>query len=228
MAETKPINWNNVASKTLAGIEGVTGLASGFMQASRIADTSAQQNIIDRMNNMSQQNYGTFDQLNNAYSYINNLQPDLNLGTIRGMNAGQKAGNILTSAITGASTGLSVGGPWGALGGAIVGLGTGIGGVLAGDNAAESEQRRLQNRLALAQAYSGYKKTSQEEKIADSNYRGEISIASEYGGQIHRRQLTMREFADMTEGKKIPAQKKPIVGVVREMCDGGIRIRIKR
>lgn len=228
MATKLNIDFNSLLPKVTSGISGVTDILGNTMEAARIADTSGIDNQLSYINNLGRSRFGTYEQLNNEFSGIDSLMPALNYDQIRGMSDGQKVGNVLSSTLTGATTGLSVGGPWGALAGAVVGLGSGIGGVLAGDAKASTEYSRLKNDSKLAQIYAGKRYGAAQENLVNYNHRNEIANVSASGGSIARRQLSMKEFETMVNRRNKVKPKGPVVGIVREMCDGGVRVRIKR
>ena len=213
-----------LAGGIVTGLTGLTTLAAGAQQASHINDTSMVEGQIDDLSRAGNYNYNNFAQLSNDYAQTN-LIPEINYEDIRGMSKGQQVGNVATSALTGASAGLQIGGPIGAAVGGALGLGAGLYGVLSGNRKAQDKADYLKASALVAQEAAQTNFESAHERIREeNNRRGAINVVAN-GGQINRRQMSMKEFSDRVLTKKgTPANK-----IIRTKGEGGtvIRIRVK-
>lgn len=133
------------AEKTIGGIvqaaQGAVGLADNFMNATKLADTSKEENAMANAGLNTTDN-DSFDQLSKdwgATSYI--MAPDA-----KGLRGGNDAMNIFKSTVQGAGAGASFGGV-GAIVGAGVGLLSSVGGAFIGGHKARKKIREL-NKMA--------------------------------------------------------------------------------
>ena len=211
----------------LAILNGITGIVNNTMQLSDIADTDYQQSQINQMGNIGRFNVNSYDQLNNQYGLIDSYQPDLSYDTIRGGSQQERFGNLLTSVGQGAAAGAQVGGIWGGIAGGAIGLGAGVAGWLTGDRKAEDEQKRLRLESYIASDNALQNLQARAENLADYNFRNQVPRVQAEGGRIERKQTSLKEFADSVtnRSKTNPAHT---AGIVREYCNGGVKIRIKR
>lgn len=215
-----------IAGSAMSILGGATDMLNNAFNMSQIADTSKQQGMINDMDRIGSGSYGSFSQLGSAYDSLNAIQPDLGFDTIRGGSTGQRIGNVFSSTLSGAATGLTVGGPWGALAGAVVGLGSGVGGWLAGDAKARNEQRVLASQASQAQDAATSNLDAAGERLRDRQFRAGVVNSSSLGGKVER--PTVKDFAK--RALRRPRQRDFVQSgrVVRQRCDGGTMIRIKR
>lgn len=203
-------------------------LASNAVSSAQIKDTSGYQNQIDQLKGIGNQRYNDFDAIEQDYQQIDNLMPDVNYDSIRGVNELGEFGSVLSSGLSGASAGFSVGGPWGAAAGAIIGAGTGLVGVLTGDSKAALETGRLQNEADAARLRATQNLDRRREELRDYRFsQGAMNVASE-GGMIQKRTQSIQEFAKRALGTPRRKEETSTFRIVRQACDGGVRIRLKR
>lgn len=215
---------NALAGSALSALNGATQIGMAGERLNSIADTSRQQQMIDDIAARGMYGYNSYDQWANDYN--ESLQPDLSFGTIRGMNNWQKAGNVLSSGLSGAQAGAQIGGLWGGIAGGIAGLGYGVHNWITGDQKARVEQASKQNALAAAEAGSLHTMEAQGERMRDADHRLKAINVGADGGQMERRMLSAKEFADKVLGRKrTGSQYSP--NVVRQHCKGGTMVRIK-
>ena len=211
----------------LAILNGVTGVVNSMIQLSDIADTGYQQNQINQMGSIGRFNVNSYDQLFNQYGLIDSYQPDLSYDTIRGGSRQERFGNVLTSIGQGAAAGAQVGGPWGGVIGGALGLGAGAAGWLIGDQEAKSAQKRLMVDRYIASDNALQNLQARAENLADYNFRNQVPRVRAEGGNIDRKQTSLKDFADSVT-KRSKTNTTDSAGVVREYCNGGVKIRIKR
>lgn len=203
-------------------------LANNAVSSAQIKDTSGYQNQIDQLKGIGNQRYNDFDAIEQDYQQIDNLMPDVNYDSIRGVNELGEFGSVLSSGISGASAGFSIGGPWGAAAGAIIGAGTGLVGVLAGDSKAALETGRLHNEADAARLRATQNLDRRREELRDYRFsQGAMNVASE-GGPVYRRTQSIQEFAKRALGTPRRKEETSSFRIVRQACDGGVRIRLKR
>lgn len=219
-------DFNKIANISTSALSGLSSIIGSSMNSASINDVSMQEDEINSISDIGGSGYSSFDQITDAYNSIDMIQPDLSFDTIRGGSTGERIGNVLSSVASGASAGM-VGTPWGALAGAVVGLGAGIGGWLAGDAKAETERNRLNNDLSVARYKAGLNLESRANNLQNKQFRGEMINSSANGGKITR-QKSLSEFADSVLNKHRTKSYNPNNTIIREMCKGGVRIRIKK
>ena len=215
---------NALMGGATALLNGATQMGMAGQSLNSIADTSQQQGMIDDIARRGLYGYNSYDQW--AQDYTEDLQPDLSFNTIRGMNNWQKAGNVLSSGLAGAQAGAQIGGLWGGVAGGLAGLGYGAYNWVTGDQKARNEQLSKQNALASAEAISLHNREAQGEHLRDIDNRQKAIRLNAEGGQLERRMLSAKEFADKVLGRKRTAsQYSP--NVIRQHCKGGTMVRIK-
>lgn len=212
------------------GITSLGGLASIYSASEplrAINNTGNQLLDIQEIGNFGERNYSNYDQLQSEYESLQSYQPDLSFDTIRGSNKSDRIKGILGSAAAGASAG-SFAGPYGILAGAGIGAATGIVSDVAGNAKANIERDYLsiQNDIANNQKKSGLEYNT--DRIADLQNRSNIVHRAEKGGQIQRKPVSAKEFADAVLNKQRKSDTTKSSNIVRQHCKGGTMIRIKR
>lgn len=212
------------------GITSLGGLASIYSASEplrAINNTGNQLLDIQEIGNFGERNYSNYDQLQSEYESLQSYQPDLSFDTIRGSNKSDRIKGILGSAAAGASAG-SFAGPYGILAGAGIGAATGIVSDVAGNAKANIERDYLsiQNNIANNQKKSGLEYNT--DRIADLQNRSSIVHRAEKGGQIQRKPVSAKEFADAVLNKQRKSDTTKSSNIVRQHCKGGTMIRIKR
>lgn len=220
------IDINGIIAKSTGVLDGLTSAVSGFNQNSQIVGAENQNNMLSMMYNSARTNYGSLDQLANSSEFIDNINVDTDFDSIRGGSVGQRIGSSLSTVASTAAAG-SVFGPWGALAGAVVGLGASGIGWANGDIAARTEQQRIKNDLQTLNNYTRQSIESGSENLLNTQHRQNVANSNANGGKL-KRQMSITEFADRVINKTHSKQFNPNSAIVREMCDGGVRIRIKR
>jgi hypothetical protein len=226
-ADNAGMDFGSGIESGLAILNGATGIINNFQQLNSIADTSQQQHQIDQMGSLGRYNVNSFDAINNQYGQLDQMQPNLDYDTIRGGSTAERIGGVASSALTGATTGFQVGGLYGAVAGGVLGLGAGIGGWLSGDQKAEDELKRLQVERDITQGKALQNINARMEELADYNFRNEVPRVRAEGGKIERKQTSLKDFADSIS-KRQRSDTTRSAGIVREYCNGGVKIRIKR
>lgn len=215
-------------SNGLAITGALTNIFNNTKQMAGIGDTSMQRNMIQDIGNVGTSKYGNWGQVMMDYDRLNSMQPDLSYDTIRGGSTKERVGGVLSNTATGAMTGLQVGGPWGALAGGVIGLGAGIGGWIAGDRRAELERDTLRLNQSLNQDRAMRNIAAGIEDYTDYEHRNNIRTLRAEGGQIQRKESSMKEFADRVLSRGRANDSTRSSGVIREKVNGGTKIRIKR
>ena len=216
-------DFGSFASKGLSLLSGASDLASNVMNASQIGDTSLYDSQINSLNSLGYSPYSSYEQALGDYSQLGSF--DVESSDIRGMNLGQKIGSVGSAALTGATAG-SAFGPWGTLIGGVVGAGAGLGGVLLGDINAEREAARLSNESYLADNDARRRLEDRTENLTQYNFNSGIANMAERGGKI-KKQQSLDEFAARVL-KRPRVRYSNNTGVIRQRCNGGIMIRVKR
>lgn len=216
-----------VAGGVIAGLGGLTNIATTATGLTKINDTTGYQNQIDDIGRIGATNYNSIDQLSADYARLATAQPQFEYEDIRGMNTGQKLAGVGSAALSGATTGLQIGGPWGALIGGVIGAGAGIGGWLEGDKAARNEERRLKQNAIVANENANENLQAAGERMADYHFRSGISNIAKSGGQL-RKQETIEQFASRVLRKPRQRSSSPSNRIVHQHCAGGTMIRFKK
>ena len=209
----------------LSALQGVTGLMNSFNSLNTIADTSAQQGMVDDISALGTRDYGNYSDLSSGYDALNR-QTNFDYDDIRGMNTMQKVGNVASAIGTGASAGMAFG-PWGAVVGGLAGLGTGIAGWLSGDANARTEQARLQREAKQATNSAITNLNAANEALTNRQFRSGIATRAAQGGQIERQQMSIKEFADKVLKVRKANDVNRSMNIVRRKGEGGTIIRIK-
>lgn len=215
-------------SKGSAVLGGAANIASTMQNLASIADTSAQRGLLQDINNFGEQKYNNYDQITSAYGSLQDMNPDLSYEAIRGASTGDKVKGVASATASGAMAGLQVGGPWGALIGGAAGLLGGVGATIAGDSKAHTEQDFLtqQNEVANNRARSGLQYNA--DRLSAMQGRSNMVHRAAKGGQIERKPISAKEFADVVLNRKKRNDVTRSSGIVRQHCKGGTVIRIKK
>lgn len=206
--------------------EGLIGAAAAGNQIGDIADTSYQQSQINQMGNIGRFNVNSYDQLFNQYGLIDAYQPDLSYDKIRGGSFNERLGSTLSSTVGNAMAGAKIN-PWR---GVAMGAGTllwDVGNWINGDREAENAQKRLMIDRNIAAGNALQNLEARAENLADYNFRNQVPRVRAEGGNIDRKQTSLKDFADSLT-KRAKTNTIHSAGVVREYCNGGVKIRIKR
>lgn len=203
-------------------------LANNAMGLAQIDNTTNYQTQIDQLRGIGNQSYNDFDAIEQDYQQVSNLMPDINYGSVRGISELGEFGTILDSGLEGASAGFTIGGPWGAAAGAIIGAGTGLIGALAGDSKASLETRRLRNEADEARFRAQQNLALRREELRDTRFSQGFMNAASKGGQLERRTQSIQDFAKRALGTPRRKDEASSFRVIRQACDGGVRIKIKR
>lgn len=199
-------------SATLTGLTGIAGMAG---ENASLAETPQYDSAINNMRNVGTGNYYSFNDINNEYNRMGQIDTSVDYDEIRGGSTGQRIGNTLNSTVTGAMTGLTVGGPWGALAGAVVGLGSGIGSWIAGNVRAKEKERQYKFDAKLATEDATRNLNAASERVNNYQFRNGVSHRVAEGGDIQR------------SSNRFGGNGKQYVRVIRQHCKGGVMVRIK-
>lgn len=183
--KNKKSNIGDAASIISGVLGGVSGVAEGFINNNRIADTSGYEASIDALKNDGY-GFGDYDSLMGSYNPLAFNLP-LTYKNIRGVSTGQQIGNTLSSAASGAMAGLSVGGPWGALIGGATGLTSGVIGSLTGNAKARMRKDELQADLKYANNVYVNNINNNANRIGDNMFRNKAINLAAFGGALGRR-----------------------------------------
>jgi hypothetical protein len=216
-----------VAGGIIAGLGGLTNIASTAIGLADINDTQQYQNQIDSLGEIGNTDYNSYDQLAMDYARLRSSQPQFSYQDIRGKTDLEKAGGVLSAGLSGASTGLQIGGPWGALIGGVAGLGAGAIGWLEGDRKAKSEQRRLRQNAMVANDTAQINLDAAGERMLDRGHRYQMQNVAREGGSL-RKQETIEQFASRVLRKPKQRSASPSNRIVHQHCAGGTMIRFKK
>ena len=212
----------------LAIAGGITDILTNSFNMANINDTTAFQNQVDDIGRIGSSNYTSYDQLLSEYGKLSAAPGEFDYDEIRGGSTGERIGGVLSSTLSGATTGLTVGGPWGALAGAVIGLGAGVGGWIAGDYAADIEKQRLELQSKQNARIASMNLNAAGENIRNYDFRAGVARRAADGGKIERKEQSLQDFAARVLKKRNLNDITRRVGFVRQHCDGGTMIRIKR
>lgn len=206
---------------------GVSSVYSASEPLRAINNTGNQLLDIQEIGNFGERNYNNYDQLQSEYESLQSYQPDLSFDTIRGSNEGDRLKGILGSAAAGASAG-SFAGPYGILAGGAIGGAVGLVSNEMGNHKARIEKDFLgvQNDIANRQAKIGLNYNT--DNLSDLQSRSAMVHRAEKGGQIQRKPISAKEFADAVLNKQRKSDTTKSSNVVRQHCKGGTMIRIKK
>jgi len=179
--------WNSTswADKSVAGIQGASGILGAFGETSRIKDTSNYQNEIDSLAN-TQFGYGDYDSLMGAYtpSTIDKLSVD----DLRASD-GERALGTLKGIGSGAIAGAQIGGVPGAIVGGVAGLLSGGLGMITGNQKAASEARRLNQEAEEAQQRYIANFANNAQNISQNKFNAAALNLAAFGGFLKDRNM---------------------------------------
>lgn len=223
---------NNIIESSLVGLNGLTSSIAGAQQIGQLNNLSPYYNDIEQLGAIGSGNYSSFDQINDEMN-AGDFDRRYTYNDVRRMTGGQEALSLGTSTLSGATYGAAAGSIFGPVGTAIgTGIGTIAGFVPSYFSMKEAQrqagirrdtlnlQSQAAGQSAINNANAGY------ENLEDSNNRLKALRPMAKGGQMPKRQMTMKEFANVVLGSKNNSSHS--VGIVRQHCDGGTMIRIKR
>lgn len=218
--------WSGIGQGTLAAANGVADILSTSLQMSQAPDTTLYKNQIAQLGNFRDGKTWDMNQLMANRASVMNPQ-SYAYEQIGGISDTGIAMGTLSSAASGAMTGLTAGGPWGALIGGVVGAGAGLAGGLTGKAKAEKEVALLNSAVDYQNRVNDIYFKEQADKINDYNFSKMYANRAALGGNISRKQDSLKAFAD----RVLMVQKNNDVthsaGIIRKRTDGGVMIRIK-
>ena len=215
---------NAAAAGGIAGLSGLTGILSNAVNASKIKeDTPWFDARVDELNRVGSTEYLTNEQVLNGYSNLASA-PVQDYDEVRNMTSGQKLANAGSSILQGASTGFSIGGWWGALAGGVVGGLASLEGIRQGDEKARLKvmEDNMNSQIAMNNANMNLAYNLQ--RVKNLNYRDDYANVGKDGGKMERKQMSIRDFADIATGRK----RDYPVRIARVHCNGGVKIKINR
>ncbi len=228
MATIRQSRLDGALSNGLSIAGGLTDIISNTQQLMQTGDTTPQRGMIGDIRNLGNANFSNYDQLVSGYEQLDSMQPDLSWDAIRGGSTRERLGNVLSSTMTGVTTGMTVGGIPGAIAGGVIGLGSGVGGWLAGDNDARLQQQALKTDNMIAKNIATKNLAAASEGLRDYTFRSGVVNRAQSGGQIRRKQETVKEFAERIFGNQRQSDVTHSARIVRQHCNGGTMVRIKR
>lgn len=209
----------------LSTLQGIDSLASQAVNNSRINDQSQYYNMLDGIRQVGTGNYNDYGQLMNEQQRLGNVDTN-DYDDIRGMTGAQKVGSIASSTITGLTAG-SAFGPVGMAVGAGAGFLTGALSTMRGDANASAEYQ-FGNALRKQAIAQGQENVNAAKDYMDENNNriGAVRSRAE-GGKIEKKQLTVKEFADLVLNRQRSNDSSRSAGIVHRKCKGGTMVRIK-
>lgn len=213
---------------TITALQGLGDITNTMMSSAHINDTSRYQNQIQGIRTLGYNAGSSFSELDKSSQMIGGLMPNIDYRDIRGMSTAQQIGQVGSSTLSGATAGLSIGGPWGAIIGGAIGLGGGLYGVLTGNDKAMQERGLLHSEGELAQYYAQKQIDNKREQLRNEQFTQGVMHAVANGGKIEKKQIDIASFAKRALAKPRMKEHVPIGRVIRQACDGGVMIRIKR
>lgn len=226
MSGAKGMKGDAIAGGVIAGLNGLASIGGSAIQASQINDTSGFSNQIDDLGRVGTFGYNNYDEIARDYQRTD-FDQSIDYDDIRGMSLGQKIGNVGTNALSGAATGMQIAGPWGALAGGVVGAGASLAGILSGDKKARTEEGFLNAKADMASDMALNNLNAAHERLADINDRKGVVNAVAKGGQIDRRQMTLKQFMDSKTRKPAVRSERSFGNITRSYCNGGVKFRIR-
>jgi len=179
--------WNGTswADKTVAGIQGASGILGAFGETSIIKDTSNYQNEIDSLAN-TQFGYGDYDSLMGAYNPISIDR--LHVDDLRASD-GERALGTLKGIGSGAIAGAQIGGVPGAIVGGVAGLLSGGIGMITGNQKAAAEARRLNQEAEEAQQRYIANFANNAQNISQNKFNAAALNLAAFGGFLKDRNM---------------------------------------
>lgn len=221
--------WNTAITGGLTALNGLSSILGTATNLAGINDTSIQRGQVADIASIGSGNFGSYNQLDDEYRRLSGVRTSFDYDDIRGKSTGQKFGGVFSSTLSGATTGASIGGPWGALAGGLVGLGAGVAGWLSGDQSAKAEQGLLETTARQNLSMANRNLGAAHERLANYNFRSGVANRAALGGRMEMESEALTDFADrvLSKRKTRPAGQVHS-GIIRQHCDGGTMIRIKR
>lgn len=226
MAGARGMKGDAIAGGVIAGLNGLASIGGSAVQASQINDTSGFSNQIDDLSRVGTFGYNNYDEIARDYQRTN-FDQSIDYDDIRGMSLGQKIGNVGTNALSGAATGMQIAGPWGAAAGAVIGAGASLAGILSGDQKARTEEGFLNAKADMASDMALNNLNAAHERLADISDRKGVMNSVAKGGQIDRRQMTLKQFMDSKTRKPSVRSERSFGNITRSYCNGGVKFRIR-
>lgn len=209
----------------LSALQGIDSLASQAVNNSRINDQSQYYNMLDGISRVGTGNYNDYGQLMNEQQRLGNVGSQ-EYDDIRGMTGAQKVGSIASSTLTGLTAG-SAFGPVGTAVGAGIGFLSGAISTMTGDANARSEYE-FGNAIRKQAIAQGQENVNAAKNYMDmTNSHRNIMRSRAEGGKIEKKQLTVKEFADLVLNRQRSNDSSRSAGIVHRKCNGGTMVRIK-
>lgn len=212
--------WDSTswADKTIAGVQGLSGIAGAFGNTSRIKDTSNYQNEIDSLAN-TQFDYGDYDSLMGAYNPISIDR--LRVDDLRASD-GERAIGTLKGIGSGAIAGAQIGGIPGAIVGGAAGLLSGIGGMIVGNQKAAREAQRLNQEANDAKNKYIANFANNAQNISQNKFNAAALNLAAFGGFLKDRNMdnfTKSKVRLAAFGGKYNSQTQLSVGQIIDVSD---------
>lgn len=226
LAGMKAAQGQAILGGVTAGLQGLTQIGGSMQQLSSIADTAQQNYQVQQLRNLGTQNYSSLADIQNAYGQLNTTNVNWNEDEIRGMDTGQQLAGIGSATLSGATAGAQIGGPVGAIVGGAAGLLGSTGAAIAGNIKAKRVANIGRMDTANAQAATQIGLNAAIDTQNNAQARQDFQRRQAKGGNIHR--MTVTEFAELVNKRRQAATRNNSLGIVRQHCNGGTMIRIKR
>lgn len=195
------------------------------MQATQLRDTTGIQNQIDEVSRAGSGNYYDYNQIGQEMAGI--YAPRVKHSDVSAMSSGQRAGNVLGQTAQMAAAG-STFGPVGGILGGVAGFAKGLIDNLQGSFAEDVHQEylNLQARKATQNMQNNF--AAATENLSDRIARNRSSNVAANGGQIQRKQLSAKDFADVILKRKALNDVTRSSDIMHKRCNGGLMVRIKK
>lgn len=228
-------NGSGTASKVGAALSGAAEIASASAPMLQTGDVSEQRYQIDALRGTGLRNFSNYDQFMNAYSDMQQINPDLSFKTLRGGSDRERIGGMLAATAAGATAGTAILPGWGtAIGAGVGALASGMT-WLTGNQKAKSDQGTLSRELHDAVWQGQENKRAAGEVLADNAYRNAISNwgfrpwnSNAEGGSIERSKGLLRNFTESVSEKSKSNDSNKSLGITRTHVNGGVRIKFNK
>ena len=172
-----------VVNTGIAGLSGVMGVASSFIDNAKIEDTEPLKKDIES-SSKKVYNISSIDDAFNAWNTLPTYK-EVSSRDIRGSSIGEQLLNTGKGIISGASAGAQIGGDLGGIIGGAVGLLSGIGGMVTGNVKAKKEKERIDLLQDQGETRArGNVLTGLENTVDLQNLNYQLNY-SKFGGPLH-------------------------------------------
>lgn len=223
----KAMRANAALGAGLTALGGATQIYDIANNISQVRDISGHKTLLDEYGRIGANNYSSQEDIDAEWERLNNIV-SITKEDLRGATKGQKWGSVGSAALAGAAAGTAINPGIGtAVGAGLGAIAAGVG-VLTGDRANDRNYRYLSLYDDVSHESAQLNLNAAQENYNENLYRQRAVNIGANGGPMPKKLPSMGDFANKVLSQRSATPNGRRNTIVRQKCDGGMLIRIKR